>query len=208
MAEPETSQPAAQSNHAAKKRWQGSGPGGYSWKAIMLAALGVYALLLIIQNSKSVSLDFVFFSEETRVIYLVLLCMALGGLIMWFIPRRRRGRKEKRSSSTTATGAQTGQSDGPGGISWKAIILAALGIYALLLIILNAKTVSLDFVFFSHKTRVIFLVLLSMALGALIVWLVPRMRHSPKEKSPTSAPTSSQRDDPPASAADISTDPG
>ena len=23
-------------------------------------------------------------------IYLVLLCMALGGLIMWFVPRRRR----------------------------------------------------------------------------------------------------------------------
>ena len=84
-------------------------------------------------------------------------------------------------------------------ISWKAIILAAVGIYALLLIILNAKTVSLDFVFFSQKTRVIFLVLLGMALGALIMLLVPRMRHGRKEKRSTSAPVSPPRDDTPAS---------
>ena len=99
MAEPETSQPAAPSDPAVKKPWQGSGPGGFSWKAIGVAALGIYALLLIIQNSRSVSVSFVFFSQRTRVIYLVLLCMALGALIMWLIPRMRQGRKEKRSSS-------------------------------------------------------------------------------------------------------------
>jgi uncharacterized integral membrane protein len=208
LAEPETSQPAAQGDRAAKKPWQGSGPGGFSWKAIVLAALGIYALLLIIQNSRSVSVSFVFFSQRTRVIYLVLLCMALGALIMWFIPRMRHGRKERRSSSAGRTDTKTGPGSGRGGISWKAVVLVALGLYALLLIILNAKTVSLDFVFFSHKTRVVFLVLLSIALGALIMWLVPRMRHSRKEKSPASAPASSPRDDPPASGADVNTDPG
>ena len=86
MAEPETSQPSAQSDRAAKKPWHGSGPGGYSWKAILLAVLGIYALLLIIQNSRSVSVSFVFFSQRTRVIYLVLLCMALGALITWLVP--------------------------------------------------------------------------------------------------------------------------
>jgi len=207
VAEPETSQPAAQSDQAAKKRWQGSGPGGYSWKAIILVALGIYALLLIIQNSRPVSVSFVFFSEKTRVIYLVLLCMALGALIMWLIPRRRRGRKEQRSSSTRGADTKTQQKAGPGGISWKVIILVALGIYALLLIILNAKTVSLDFVFFSQKTRVVFLVLLSMALGALIIWLVPRMRGR-KEKSPASVPASPPGDDRPTSGADVSTDSG
>ena len=208
MAEPETSQPAAPSDPAVKKPWQGSGPGGFSWKAIGVAALGIYALLLIIQNSRSVSVSFVFFSQRTRVIYLVLLCMALGALIMWLIPRMRQGRKEKRSSSAGGTDAKSGQGSGPGGISWKTIALAALGIYALLLIILNAKTVSLDFVFFSHKTRVVFLVLLSMALGALIMWLVPRMRHGRKQESPVPAPTSPRDDDTPASGADVSGDPG
>jgi uncharacterized integral membrane protein len=195
LAEPETSQPAAPSNRAAKRRWEGSGPGGLSWKAILLAALGVYALLLIIQNSRSVSVDFVFFSQQTRVIYLVLLCMALGALIAWLVPRMRQGRNAKRSSSDSKR-ADRGQ----GGISWKAIVLVALGIYALLLIILNSKKVSVDFVFVSQRTRVIWLVLLSMALGALIAWLVPRMRRGRKEKR--------QLDDPEASGTDISAHPG
>jgi len=63
------------------------------------------------------------------------------------------------------------------GWNWKAILLAALGIYAVLLIVLNRKTVSVDFVVLSEKTRVIWLVLLGIALGVLIVWLVPRLRR-------------------------------
>jgi uncharacterized integral membrane protein len=195
VAEPETSEPAAQSDRAAKKPWQGSGPRGYSWKAIILAALGIYALLLIIQNSRSVSVSFVFFSQGTRVIYLVLLCMALGALITWLIPRMWHGRKERRASSAKRTDAKTAHRSGPGGVSWHAIILAALGIYAFLLIVLNAKTVSLDFVFFSYKTRLIFLVLLSMALGALIAWFVPRVRRGHQEKPATSASVSPRGDD-------------
>jgi uncharacterized integral membrane protein len=100
------------------------------------------------------------------------------------------------------------EGSGPGGISWKAIILAALGIYALLLIILNSKTVPDDFVFVSQRTRVIFLVLLSLALGALISWLVPRMQHSRKENRSTSASVSPPPDHTPASGMDISTDSG
>ena len=103
MAEPETSQPAAQSDQTAKKRWQGSGPGGYSWKAIILVALGIYALLLIILNSKSVSIDFVFVSQRTRVIFLVLLSMALGALIAWLVPRMPHGRKETRPTLASAS---------------------------------------------------------------------------------------------------------
>jgi uncharacterized integral membrane protein len=143
----------------------------------VLAALGIYALLLIIQNSKTVSVDFVFFSRETRVIYLVLLSMALGGLIMWLLPRRRRRKAKSASAHSDHPDRKPWQGSGPGGLSWKAILVGVLAIYALLLIILNSKTVSIDFVFGSRQTRVIWLVLLSMALGALIVWLVPRIRH-------------------------------
>ena len=103
MAEPKTSQSAAQSDRAAKKPWEGSGPGGFSWKAIILAALGIYALLLIILNSKTVPVDFVFVSERTRVIFLVLLSMALGALISWLVPRMRHSRKEKRSTSASVS---------------------------------------------------------------------------------------------------------
>jgi uncharacterized integral membrane protein len=202
VAEPETSQPAAQSDRAAKKPRQGSGPGGYSWKAIALAALGIYALLLIIQNSKPVSVSFVVFSERTRVIYLVVLCMALGALITWLVPRMRHGRKDRRRSSEGGTAAKSGQGEGgTEGFNWKAIILAGLAIYVLLLIILNRKTVSLDFVFFNQETRVIFLILLSLALGGVITWLAPRILRRRREMSP--APASPVRDDPPALEADV-----
>jgi uncharacterized integral membrane protein len=200
VAEPETSQPAPRGDRAPNSG-RGSGPGGYSWKAILLAALGIYALLLIIQNSKHVSVSFVFFSQKTRVIYLVLLCMALGALITWLIPRMRHGHDKKKRSSAKGADAKTGRRTGPGGISWKTIMLAALGIYALLLVILNGKTVRLDFVLFSEKTRVIFLVLLSMALGALIVLLARRMRRGRKERPSALPPASPAADDPPASAA-------
>jgi len=78
-----------------KKRGAGGGPGGYSWKAILLAALGVYALLLIIVNSKRVDVNFVFFHAKTRVIFLVLLSMGLGALLMWLAPRMRQKRKQE-----------------------------------------------------------------------------------------------------------------
>ena len=204
MAEPETSQPGAPTDRATKKPWEGSGPAGFSWKAIILAALGIYALLLIIQNSKTVSVDFVFVSQKTRLIYLVLLSMALGALIVWLIPRLRRRREAKHSTaSRDQAGKRSWEGSGPAGFSWKAIILAALGIYALLLIVFNSKTVSVDFVFASRQTRVIYLVLLSMALGALIMWLVPRIRQRRKAKQSTSASASRARDEIQASGADV-----
>jgi len=67
--------------------------------------------------------------------------------------------------------------DGKTRVSWKTIVLAILAVYALVLIVLNSKQVKVDFVFFHTRTRVFFLVLLSMALGALIMWLVLRSRR-------------------------------
>ena len=74
--------------------------GGWSWKAILLAALGIYAVLLIVLNRKTVSVDFVVFTEKTRVILLVLLGVALGALIMWLLPRIRRQRKPRADAAT------------------------------------------------------------------------------------------------------------
>ena len=145
---------------------------GWSWKAILLAALGIYAVLLIVLNRKTVSVDFVVFTEKTRVIWLVLLGIALGALIIRLVPRIRRRRKKPRRSSE-----RTDERSGIAGVSWKVILLAALAIYAVLLIVFNSKTVSVNFVFVTEKTRVIWLVLLSVALGALIMWLLPRIRR-------------------------------
>ena len=159
MAEPQAPQPAERQ--------------GWSWKAILLLALGVYALLLIILNRKTVSVDFVVFTEKTRVIWLVLLSIALGALIMSLAPRLRRRKRRKSAETTDERG-------GVAGVSWKVILLAALAIYAVLLIVFNSKTVSLNFVFVTEKTRVIWLVLLSVVLGALIMWLLPRIRRQRK----------------------------
>ena len=154
--------------------------GGWNWKAILLAALGIYAVLLIVLNRKTVSVDFVVFSEKTRVIWLVLLGIALGALIVWLVPRLRRRRRRKSPQTADERG-------GVAGVSWKVILLAALAIYAVLLIVFNSKTVSVNFVFITEKTRVIWLVLLSVALGALIMWLVPRIRRQRKRSRPTDA---------------------
>ena len=166
MAEPQAPQPAERQ--------------GWSWKAILLLALGVYALLLIILNRKTVSVDFVAFSEKTRVIWLVLLGIALGALIVWLVPRLRRQKRRKSAETTDERG-------GIAGVSWKVILLAALAIYAVLLIVFNSKTVSVNFVFVTEKTRVIWLVLLSVVLGALIMWLLPRIRRQRKRPAGAAA---------------------
>jgi uncharacterized integral membrane protein len=59
---------------------------------------------------------------------------------------------------------------------WKAIVLGLLGAYAVLLIVLNANRIKVDFVFFDARTRVFVLVLLAFALGVVVGWLVPRFR--------------------------------
>ena len=157
--------------------------GGLNWKVILLAALALYALLLIILNRKTVSVDFVVVSEKTRVVWLVLLSIALGMLIMWLVPRLRRRRKKRSKSSEPKD-----EASGIAGVSWKWILLGVLAIYALLLIIFNSKTVSLNFVVISTKTRVVWLVLLSVALGMLIMWLIPKIRRHRKKSSTPAAP--------------------
>jgi uncharacterized integral membrane protein len=65
-----------------------------NWRAILLVALAVYAVLLVIVNSKQVSIDFVFFSAKTNFLVLILLSMGLGALIMWLLPRLLKRRHE------------------------------------------------------------------------------------------------------------------
>ena len=87
--------PSEPSSAKKKKKASRGGVAGFSWRTIVLVLLGIYAVLLIIVNSKRVNVDFVFFHAATRVVWLVLLSMALGALIMWLIPRFRHRRPDK-----------------------------------------------------------------------------------------------------------------
>ena len=63
-------------------------------------------------------------------------------------------------------------------IPWKIVIWAAIAAYALLFLLLNDEKQSVSFVFFSVNTRLIWLILLSMALGAALALIGPRWWRS------------------------------
>jgi uncharacterized integral membrane protein len=71
-------------------------------------------------------------------------------------------------------------SSGSRGIPWKLVLWAALALYALAFLLLNDKKQSVDFVFFTVNTRLIWLILLSMALGAALAIIGPRWWRSRK----------------------------
>lgn len=57
----------------------------------------------------------------------------------------------------------------------KEIVLALLAVYVVVLAFANSKRVRLDFVFFHAHTRLVYLVLLSALLGAVVARLAPRL---------------------------------
>jgi uncharacterized integral membrane protein len=59
------------------------------------------------------------------------------------------------------------------GANWKAIVGVIAAVYAAVLLLLNNKQVPIRFVFFTFQTSLIFLILLSMALGALLAVFGP-----------------------------------
>jgi hypothetical protein len=63
---------------------------------------------------------------------------------------------------------------------WKLAVWAAIALYALLFLVLNDKKQSVDFVFFTVNTRLVWLILLSMALGAALALIGPRWWRSRK----------------------------
>lgn len=55
-----------------------------------------------------------------------------------------------------------------GGSAWKPILLAVVAVYAVVFLLLNSDQVKVSFVFFNARTSLIFLVLLSMAIGFVL----------------------------------------
>ena len=54
------------------------------------------------------------------------------------------------------------------GIPWKVVLWVALALYAVVFLLVNSEKQDVSFVFFTVKTRLIWLILLSMLLGALL----------------------------------------
>ncbi|HET9939138.1 MAG TPA: hypothetical protein VFQ28_10110 [Gaiella sp.] len=61
-----------------------------------------------------------------------------------------------------------------GGIRWRYVVLALVALYAVVFLLMNSERQDVSFVFFTVRTRLIWLILLSMALGALLATFVPR----------------------------------
>ena len=68
----------------------------------------------------------------------------------------------------------------PRRITWRLVLRVAIALYALLFLLLNDDKQSVDFVFFTVNTRLPWLILLSMALGAALAVVGPRWWRSRK----------------------------
>ncbi len=65
------------------------------WRLVLWGAVALYTIIFLLANSSKQQVSFVFFSVETRLIWLILLSMALGALLGRIGPRWWRGREKK-----------------------------------------------------------------------------------------------------------------
>ena len=61
---------------------------------------------------------------------------------------------------------------------WKLILWAAIAVYAVIFLLVNSGREDVNFVFFTVKTRQIWLILISMGLGAALASILPRWWRS------------------------------
>ena len=61
-------------------------------------------------------------------------------------------------------------------IPWMLILFAALAVYAVLLVVLNADEVEVSFVFFTARISLLVLILLCLGIGFAAGFLVDRIR--------------------------------
>ncbi len=65
------------------------------WKLVLWAIIAVYAVAFLLLNSSKQEVSFVFFSVNTRLIWLILLSMALGAVLASILPRWWRSRRRE-----------------------------------------------------------------------------------------------------------------
>ena len=72
-----------------------SGDGIPRWKLVLWAVVAVYAVAFLLLNSSKQEVSFVFFSVNTRLIWLILLSMALGAVLASILARWWRNRRRE-----------------------------------------------------------------------------------------------------------------
>ena len=65
------------------------------WKLVLWAIIAVYDVAFLLLNSSKQEVSFVFFSVNTRLIWLILLSMALGAVLASIVPRWWRSRRKE-----------------------------------------------------------------------------------------------------------------
>ncbi len=65
------------------------------WRTYAAAAVGILALIFVLQNSQDVEVDFIFATTTTPLFFVLLIAIALGALIGWLLPRVRRHRADR-----------------------------------------------------------------------------------------------------------------
>jgi len=64
---------------------------GRGWRFYLVAAAVVLLLIFVLQNSKSVPVEFLFTTVDTPLFFALIVAGALGAVIGWAAPRVRRG---------------------------------------------------------------------------------------------------------------------
>jgi uncharacterized integral membrane protein len=67
--------------------------GETNWKRWALVVALIVLVVFVIQNSQEVTVDFLFTTTDTPLIFALLIAGALGALIGWLTPRVRRHRE-------------------------------------------------------------------------------------------------------------------
>jgi uncharacterized integral membrane protein len=70
----------------------------------------------------------------------------------------------------------------PREIPWKLVLWVGIAVYTLVFLLLNDERTDVSFVFFTLRTRLIWLILLSMALGAALALVAPRWWRSRRNR--------------------------
>jgi len=67
-----------------------------SWRFYAAIAVAIVALVLILQNSQEVEVDFIFATASTPLFFILIITFVLGALAGWLWPHVRRDRRRKR----------------------------------------------------------------------------------------------------------------
>ena len=70
-----------------------------TWRFYAAIAIGIVALVFIVQNSQEVEVDFIVATTSTPLFFILVITFALGALAGWLWPHVRRDRRRERERS-------------------------------------------------------------------------------------------------------------